>query len=89
VKHYHIASLDPINVHKVNVLAGFLRLADSLDCTHNGSVKGLTVKVRSRRIMVHYHSNADSPLIEQAFRKKKDLFEAVFNKRLVLVWKQT
>jgi CHAD domain-containing protein len=87
-KHYHIASLDPINVHKVNVLAGFLRLADSLDCTHNGSVKRLTVKVRSRRIMVHYHANADSPLIEQAFRKKKDLFEAVFNKRLILVWKQ-
>jgi CHAD domain-containing protein len=88
-KHYHIAPLDPINVHKVNVMAGLLRLADSLDCTHNGAVKGLTVKVRSKRIMVHYHSNTESPLVEQTFRKKKDLFETVFNKRLMLLWKPT
>ncbi len=88
-KHSIIASLDPVTMYKVNALAGLLRIADSLDYTHGSIIKRLNVKESSKRITVECESEVKALLEEQAFNKKKDLFEKVFNKKLVLVWKQT
>ena len=85
-KHPNLAALDPGTRGKVKSLAGLLRLADSLDCMHNSAVKSLRIK-EEEQIMVLECNGKDSPLIEQAFNKKKDLFEITFKRKLMLAWK--
>ncbi|HYA77993.1 MAG TPA: HD domain-containing protein, partial [Verrucomicrobiae bacterium] len=87
-KHYNLAKLDRETVHKINILASILRLADGLDYTHESIVKRLNIKVETKRVFVECFSETESILEEQAFNKKKDLFESVFNREMVLVWKR-
>ena len=87
-KHYNLTTLDSVTIHKVKVLASILRLADSLDYTHQSIVKRLNIKVETETVSVDYVSETESILEEQAFNKKKDLFESVFNREMVLVWKR-
>jgi len=86
--HYNLASLDRATIYKVKVLASLLRVADGLDCTHQASVKSINLKVGTKKITVESLSKNKSMLEEQAFNKKKDLFEKVFGKKLVLIWKK-
>ena len=87
-KHYNLAALDSVTMQKVKILAGLLRVADALDYTHQSNVKSLNLKVSTKRITATCVSETKSILEEQAFNKKKDLFERVFAKKLVLIWKQ-
>jgi len=87
-KHYNLASLDRVTFHKVKILASLLRVADGLDYTHQSIVKSLNIKVGTKRITSECVCETESMLEEQAFNKKKDLFEKVFAKKLVLVWKR-
>jgi putative phosphoesterase len=87
-KHYNLASLDRPTVQKICVLSSLLRVADSLDYTHQSIVKALGIKVGTKKVTVEYVSSTQLTLEEQAFNKKKDLFEKVFNRKLVLLWKQ-
>ncbi len=85
---YLLAPLDRVTLHKVNVLASLLRIADSLDYTHESSVKLLGVKVGAKKVTAECISKTDLTLEQQAFNKKKDLFEKVFKRKMVLTWKQ-
>jgi putative phosphoesterase len=87
-QHYNLATLDNATIHKVKILASFLRVADGLDYSHGSIVKTLSVKVGAKRIIIECVSEVKSILEEQAFNKKKDLFEKVFAKKLVLLWKK-
>jgi exopolyphosphatase/guanosine-5'-triphosphate,3'-diphosphate pyrophosphatase len=87
-KHCNLASLDKASVSKIKILASLLRVADGLDYTHESIVKSINLKVGARKITAEYVSKKQSVLDEQAFNKKKDLFEKVFAKKLVLVWKK-
>ena len=87
-KHYNLATLDRVTVHKVKILASLLRVADGLDYTHQSIVKSLNIKVDTKRIIAECVSETESTLEEQAFNKKKDLFEEVFARKMVLVWKR-
>jgi exopolyphosphatase/guanosine-5'-triphosphate,3'-diphosphate pyrophosphatase len=87
-KHFNLAALDPEIIRKIKVLASLLRVADGLDYTHQSKVKILGIKVGARRIIAECLSESESVLEEQAFNKKKDLFEKIFAKKLVLVWKR-
>ena len=64
-----------------------LRVADSLDYTHNGVVENVAFKIGNRRITVEARTHADPTMEQQAFIKKKDLIEQVLKKKLVLSWK--
>ncbi len=86
--HYTLLTLNRVTVKKVIMLSSFLRLADGLDYTHQTVVEDITINVGTKRITVGCVSGKKSCLDEQAFYKKKDLFEKVFNKKLVLAWKQ-
>jgi len=86
--HYNLATLDRVNLHKVKVLASLLRLADSLDYSHQSIVEVLIIKMGIKRITVECMFKTKSILEEQAFNKKKDLFEKVFVKKMVLIWKR-
>ncbi len=86
--HYNLASLDRATLHKVKILASLLRIADSLDYTHQSIVEVTKIKVGTKRITVECISKTKPTLEEQAFNKKKDLFEKVFAKKVVLIWKR-
>jgi len=86
--HFNLGALDRVTINKIKVLASFLRVADGLDYTHQSIVKRLNIREDTDCVIVEYESGNKSILEEQAFNKKKDLFEKVFAKKLVLVWKQ-
>jgi len=86
-KHTNLASLNPSTINKIKVLASLLRIADGLDYTHQSLVKKVNIREETNCIIVEYESNNKLILEEQAFSKKKNLFEKVFSKNLVLIWK--
>jgi putative phosphoesterase len=86
--HYNLATLNRITINKVKILASILRVADGLDYSHQSIIKVLNIKVGNKKITIECVSETKSMLEEQAFNKKKDLFEKIFAKKLVLVWKQ-
>ncbi len=88
LKHYNLGTLDRMTINKIKVLSSLLRIADSLDYTHQSIVKRLNIKEDTNYIIVEYESGNKSILEEQAFNRKKDLFEKVFAKTVVLIWKQ-
>jgi putative phosphoesterase len=85
--HYNLLSFDRETKNKVKVLASFLRVADGLDYTHESIVKNLNFKIAGNKITIECIGE-ESLLEGQAFNKKKDLFEKVFARKLMLVWKQ-
>jgi putative phosphoesterase len=85
-KHYNLATLTDKTVHQISVLSSILRVADSFDYMHNSDVKLMSVKVASKRVILECVSNSDTAFVEQAFNRKKDLFEKVFKKKMVLTW---
>ena len=86
--HYILKTLDRETRNKIKLLASLLRIADGLDYTHQSIVEALNIKVGTKRITVECFSKTKSVLEEQAFNKKKDLFEKVFGEKLVLLWKK-
>jgi len=87
-RHYNLASLDRKSLHSICVLAALLRVADSLDYRHESSVKKLSVRAHAKKITVETIAEGDSLLEIPQFNKKKDLFEKIFKKDLVLIWHQ-
>jgi putative phosphoesterase len=86
--HYNLSALNRVTINQIKVLASFLRVADGLDYTHHSFVKRIKIREDTNWVIVEYESKNKSILEEQAFNKKKDLFEKVFAKTLVLIWKQ-
>jgi hypothetical protein len=80
--------LDQATISKIKILASLLRVADGLDYTHQANVKSLKIKVSPKKVTAECLCENISLPEQQAFNKKKDLFEKVFAKSLVLVWKQ-
>ncbi|MGA2385644.1 MAG: YfcE family phosphodiesterase [Candidatus Bathyarchaeia archaeon] len=87
-KHFNLKSLDRQTVKVIKILSSLLRVADSLDYTHESNVKALKFRLGTKKITAECLCETKSTEEERAFNKKKDLFEAVFAKKLVLVWKQ-
>jgi putative phosphoesterase len=83
-----LASLNRQTRQKICLLAGILRVADSLDYSHESAVKGLGIRISARRVTVECFSKTDLTMEQQSFNKKKDLFEKVFNRKMMLEWKQ-
>jgi len=88
LKHYNLASLDIKSLHSIYVLVALLRVADSLDYSHESSVKMLTVKTCAKEVIVDCLSEVDLLMGLSRFNKKKFLFEKIFKKEMVLVWNQ-
>lgn len=87
-KHYNLACLDKETKQKIAVLSSILRVADALDYTHQSIVSQVIAKDEANSISIECMVNADPIQEEQAINKKKDLFEEVFAKKLVLTWKK-
>ena len=87
-KHYNLRALDRETIKVIKTLSSLLRVADGLDYTHQSNVKAVKFKIGAKKVTAECTSKAKSALEQRAFNKKKDLFERVFAKKLVLAWKQ-
>jgi len=87
-KHYNLSSLDNKTICKIKVLTSILQVADGLDYSHQSNVKNLQARVYPKQILVYYFSEKKCFSEEQAFNKKKDLFEKVCSRNMTLSWKK-
>lgn len=85
-KHYNLSTLNRKTIETIAVLSSILRVADALDYLHVSDVKLVSVNVASKKVTIECTCPSDTSLVDQAFDKKKDLFEIFFKKKLVLTW---
>jgi exopolyphosphatase/guanosine-5'-triphosphate,3'-diphosphate pyrophosphatase len=82
-KHPALASLDPDGQQIVRVLAVFLRLAESLDRTHMGIVRGASLHAKGRGAAVlDIRCRRDCQLELWGLQNHRKIFRRVFNREL-------
>lgn len=77
--------LDRAERTDVRTLLAVLRVADGLDRSHAGVVDGVEVDITDRSIRLLVDTTADVDLELWGVRRKKELFEDVFGRRLDLI----
>ncbi|MBF0280767.1 MAG: Ppx/GppA family phosphatase [SAR324 cluster bacterium] len=83
-KHLEYARISEENKKIVNHLTAILRLADALDREHQRGVQSVITHYSDDKILLFIDGTYDLLLIRWAVEKKKDLFEQVFQKELVI-----
>ena len=86
-KHFNLTSLSRTEREKVTVLASILRVADGLDCSHRSIVKNLKINSFPNHIVLECLTSGQHYMEDRSVRKKKRLFEKVFNSELAIVWR--
>ncbi len=84
--HYHFAALSFDDQRRVEILSAIMRLADAFDASHHSVVKTVAVHIERDEITIRCVPEGNTELEEHAIDKKKSLFEAVFKRRLVVLW---
>ena len=80
--HEPFASLPPERQEQVTKLAALLRLADGLDFSHTGQVTSIAVEVDKSRVLVNVAGADDLQMELWGARRKRQLFEKVYDRRL-------
>jgi exopolyphosphatase/pppGpp-phosphohydrolase len=88
-RHDNFASLTPEEQQIVRILAALLRVADGLDCLHQNRVRDLTCKITKKRVTMVCTVKKVIPNESLVSLKKADLFELVFQRELILVYKKS
>ena len=86
LKHYNYAALGPVDRARVDALASILRVADGLDYSHGALVDDIKATVGPERVIVRCQAKGPGAPEERSANKKKDLFEQVFKRDLVIEW---
>ena len=86
-KHFNLAYLSRAEREKVAVLASILRVADALDYSHMSVVKRVNLRPLPDEMILECLFSGQHYLEDQSLKKRKDLFERVFKKKLTIVWK--
>jgi len=86
MSHDHYASLEPEDRKVVCVLSACLRMADGLDHSHQGRVKDLSCKIKSKKIVVTCDVTSKSEEETLAAQQRSDLLAAVFQRQVVIEW---
>jgi exopolyphosphatase/guanosine-5'-triphosphate,3'-diphosphate pyrophosphatase len=66
----------------VEKLAAIVRIADGLERSHRQLVTGVSCRVRSRKVEIEASARGDCEAELVAAKKKADLFERVFDRRV-------
>ena len=82
-RHRQFASLDPRKRDLVEWLAGILRVADALDCTHANAVKRLACEVGRRAITIHLDVSGDCRMEVERAQQKQNLLVRKTGKEIV------
>jgi exopolyphosphatase/pppGpp-phosphohydrolase len=72
-RHGQFAALHPRRRELVEWLAGVLRVADALDCTHANAVRRLACKVDRKSILIRLEVAGDFRMELERVRQKQDL----------------
>jgi exopolyphosphatase/guanosine-5'-triphosphate,3'-diphosphate pyrophosphatase len=72
------ATLAPARRERVLKLIALLRVADGLDRSHNGAVDAIDVKVEPKRVRLVVRAEGDIDLELWGLRRKREMFERVF-----------
>jgi exopolyphosphatase/guanosine-5'-triphosphate,3'-diphosphate pyrophosphatase len=83
-RHENWRRLDPYLRPVVEKLAAIVRIADGLDRSHRQVVTGVECRVRSRRVELTAAARADCEAELNEARRKANLFERVFDRRVSL-----
>ena len=86
--HFHFAAISQDNKQKVRVLASILRIADGMDATHSSVVTNIDLKIDADSVMLNCFVSNNTNLKRESILKKKDLFESIFEKKLIVKWIQ-
>ena len=81
-RHQRFASLDPDRRELVEWLAGMLRVADGLDCTHAGHVRRMACNIGNKKITIHIETEDDCRTEVERARQKQDLLEGKTGRRI-------
>jgi exopolyphosphatase/guanosine-5'-triphosphate,3'-diphosphate pyrophosphatase len=75
-------ALDADRRARVDPLIALLRVADGLDRSHTGTVDAIDVETSGERVVLHVHATGDIDLELWGLRRKRELFERCFGRRL-------
>jgi exopolyphosphatase/guanosine-5'-triphosphate,3'-diphosphate pyrophosphatase len=81
-RHRRFASLDSDRRVLVEWLAGILRVADGLDCSHARVVSGLSCDIRGKTIVIRLEAPGGCRVEVEGARKKQDLLERKTGRRI-------
>lgn len=81
-RHENWRRIGPYLRPVVEKLASLLRMADGLDRSHRQLITGVECRVRSRHVEIQATARGDCEAELEAARKKADLFEWVFHRRV-------
>jgi len=87
--HEPFASLERAARDRVMRLAALLRVADGLDRGRSGAVSGMDVDLKSSRAQVTVRGHGDITVELYGARRKRELFERLFDRRLEVVPQST
>ncbi len=77
--HENFRDLNDRRKYIVRALAGILRIADALDRTHEARIMAVKVQLKKEAVLFQFSYRKELLLELNAFGKKKNLFEQVFN----------
>jgi len=81
-RHQQFASLDPNRREHVEWLAGILRVADGLDCSHARVIGRLACDVSDKAVAIRLEAAGDCRMEVEGARKKQDLLEQKTGRRI-------
>ena len=81
-RHQQFASLDPDRQELVEWLAGMLRVADGLDCSHTNAVNQLKCDVGNKVITIQIQTAGDCRAEIERARQKQGLLEEKTGRRI-------
>jgi exopolyphosphatase/pppGpp-phosphohydrolase len=85
--HDHFAALSFEDRKKVQILAGFLRLADGLDRTHGRKIRDVKCRIKKNRILIDCASSFSAQEELDGGTEKADLLSLVFDKEVIITIK--
>ena len=83
-EHEEFTALDLADQTVVVKLASLLRIADCLDRSHLQVIRSITVNMDGRKIFIQPDAGGDITAEKAMFHKKAELFETVFDRKLIL-----
>lgn len=79
------AALSKPSAARVTKVAAILRLADALDRSHTRLVDAIEVEIKPKQVLIFVSAATDVELEEYGLRRKRQLFEDIFERTVHLV----